>query len=125
MLAQVVVLIGLTILPLNTLNNYKIRAQMIGTWRAVATEEDGKLTKVEYPNNKFVITDSTISMFIGGDVVLATNYRIDSSKSPARIYETYTRAPCMSGADQEMEDTIVFDGKRLNLGGMILKRIPR
>jgi uncharacterized protein (TIGR03067 family) len=123
MLSQVFLPIALAFLPLNDLSDYLTRVRLVGTWKVVATVEDGKVTKVEQPGYDIVITGSTMSMLLGKEVVWAATYRIDASKTPAVMHQTVTRAPC--GAGKELEEVVVFNGKSLKVGSMVLKRQQR
>lgn len=125
MLLLVVLPVVFDLMPVDSVKNELIRARLVGNWRVVATEKDGKVVQAEQSGYKIVISGSTVSMLLGEVVVHAATYRVDASKTPAVMHQTVTRAPCMSGAQRELEETILFDGKTLKLGGLVLKRLGR
>jgi hypothetical protein len=125
MLAQFLLPISLALFPLDGLKNDLVKLQLMGTWRMVATQEDGKVTNLDPPGLRTVISASTISVLAGKQVVWAATYRIDASKTPVRMYYEVTRAPCMAGARGEVESTLSLDGKTLKFDGAILKRVSR
>jgi uncharacterized protein (TIGR03067 family) len=122
MLTQVSLAIVLAVSPLGGLRNDLARNALAGTWRVVAIEsEDGKVTQGEQPGYKFVITSTTISLYFRDNVIWEAMYRVDVSSTPNVMYQTVTRAPCLSGA-RDLEATYSLDGNRLKIDSMLLEK---
>jgi hypothetical protein len=98
------------------------KVRLVGTWRVVAIKNAaGKITAVEGPPDKFVITPTTISIPWGKEVIWAATYSVDASKTPNIVHQSVYRAPCLSG-NTEGDEPFSFEGTRLILGGLVLER---
>src|ERR1700722_10738357 len=101
------------------------RAKLVGKWQVVAVEsDDGKMTPVDEPWGPFVITDTTMSLYVKDTIVWQAKYRLDTSKSPPVMHQEVTRAPCMSG-NRHSEATYLLQGDMLRFDGLELKRERR
>jgi hypothetical protein len=117
MFAGIGLVLSLALSPVDTLS----RLELLGTWTVVGTvSDDGKVVE-DTSGAKFMISHSTLSLYSDDALLWAATYTVDASRSPKIVHASVFRAPCLSG-NTELDAPFSFDGKRLNLGGLLLER---